>query len=292
MQYFSFALHCNAKPCMAPARPWNAGRSEGERQNKQSAGHQDSAGAADNGGQGDRVIQTISVEQRLQAGDNVGRNGCGRTFFECAMTRPDIYCARVIARHNALGIRPASHQRDRKTRISDHGAALRYRTNKRQPAQIECLGRNDKNEPRAASFSPLGRVEIDVPNFAAVGCAHQIVSLPTGLADCHARSSCNAFFEKSHFARSSERVYRGLAIGVSVTLPRSTATLTRDPGCKFSRASDGLGMATTTEPPIARSVAFDMMRAPTNEVTYKYNLFCERRAAVTGSRRQKTWVIR
>ena len=84
--------------------------------------------------------------------------------------------------------------------------------------------------------------------------------------------SSDAFLLKSHLASSCARVYRGLAIGVSVTLPRSTATLTRDPGRKFSRSSEGLGRATTTEPPTARSVALDMVWVPVNDITYKYNI--------------------
>jgi hypothetical protein len=218
------------------------------------------------------VSPTPSVEQRLQARDNVGRNGFGRTFLECARTRPEINGAGVIARDDALGIGRAAHQRDRKARIPRHCAALRYRTNQRKPALIERFGRNDKNESRAALFGSLGGIEIHVPDLAPVGHAHQMISFPTGLSDSQARSSSDAFLEKWHFARSSDKVYRGVAIGVSVTLPRSTSTLTRDPGRRFSRSSEGLGRATTTEPPTARSVALDMVWVPKENVIYKYNI--------------------
>lgn len=235
---------------------------------------------------------TPSVEQRLQPRDDVGRNGFGRAFFECAMTRPDINGAGVIARDDALGISPAAHQRDRKARIPRHCAALRYRTSQRKPALIKRLGRNDKNESRAALFGSLGGVEIHVPNLAAVGRAHQMISFPTGLADCQARSSLDAFRLKSHLASSCARVYRGLEIGVSVTLPRSTATLTRDPGRKFSRSSEGLGRATTTEPPTARSVALDMRWVPVDDIIYKYNIASILQSVAWSRRPAKAWVIK
>ena len=218
------------------------------------------------------MILIPSIEQGLQPRDNVGRNAFGCAFFEYGPARPDIKGAGVVARDDALGIATAAHQRDCKARKSRPGAALRYRTDQRKTALIERPGRNNKYESRAALFGSFRGVEIDVPDLTPVRRAHQMISRPTGLDDTQARSSRDIFFEKSHFASSSARVYRGLEIGVSVTLSRSTSTLTRDPARKFSRSSEGLGRATTTEPPTARSIALDMVWFSMDEVTHKYNI--------------------
>ena len=214
---------------------------------------------------------SLSIEQRLQSRDNVCGNGFGCALFEYPPARPEIHGAGVIARDDALGIATAAHQRDRKAREARSGATLRYGTDQRQSALVERLGRNHKNEARAALFGSLRRIEIDVPDFSPVGNSHQMSSLPTGLDDSQARSSRDALLEKSHCARSSASVYRGLDIGVSVTLSPSTSTLTRDPARKFSRSSEGLGSATTTEPPTARNTALDMVYLCMNKVTYKCN---------------------
>ena len=199
------------------------------------------------------------IKQRLQARDYIDRNRLRRALFEHAPARPHVDGASVIACDDTLGIGSAAHQRDRKARMPCHSAALCDRTDQRKPALIERLWRNHKYKSCAALFRTLGGVEIHVPDLPSIGHAHQMISVPTGLDDCQARSSRDGLFVKSHLARSSARVYRGFEIGVIVTLPRSTPILTREPARRLSCWSEGLGRATTTEPPTARSTTLGMI---------------------------------